>query len=243
MVYHAQPKAQGKNMAVILFMEAFGVNNHIKDVCHRLAFEGYEVFAPDLYYRLGDNLQFSYSDRESVMEYLTQMSEEDLLQDIRQLVNYLHEDRKIPRLSTLGFCIGGYISLLAAINFPIVSAVSYYGAGVLHERPGFKLRPLSKNLHRIKARPLLFFGELDTSIPLTEVEEISQRLKQSKVPYQMKVLKNATHGFFCEERSSYQAEAAHLSWRMTLDWLNEGYSMAERSGEGDSDSDGTSASV
>lgn len=229
MVYHAQPTEQSKNMAVIVFMEAFGVNGHIRDVCHRLALEGYEVFAPDLFYRWGDQLQFDYSDRESAVSHIKKMTEQDLLQDIGHLIHHLEGEKKIKHISTLGFCIGGYISFLTAINFPLVSAISYYGAGMMHERAGFQLGPLKKSFHLLKAPVLLFFGDLDASIPLSEVKEIDQELNRLKLPYQIHIFKDANHGFFCGQRGSYQVEAAHQSWDFTLDWLNDHYSMAERS--------------
>ena len=48
---------EGKNLpALVIAMEAFGVNNHIKDVCRRFAREGYAVVAPDFYHRTGTML-------------------------------------------------------------------------------------------------------------------------------------------------------------------------------------------
>ncbi len=229
MVYHAQPKEPSKKIALIVFMEAFGVNGHIKDICNRLAYEGYQAFAPDLYYRWGDQLQFDYTDRDSPISFLKKMTEENLYQDINHLINHLQGERGIKHISTLGFCMGGYTSCFAAINFPIVSAISFYGAGLMHERAGFRLQPLRKSFHLIKAPLLLFFGDMDTSIPLSEVEEICGELEKVKIQYQIKIFKNANHGFFCGQRSSYHAEAAHQSWQITLQWLNEHYSIAERS--------------
>jgi carboxymethylenebutenolidase len=229
MVYRAQPRGIKSDQTIIVYMEAFGVNGHIQDICHRLAHEGYEVLAPDLYYRWGRNLQFEYSDRASAISFLKKMTEGQLIQDITALMNFIRQELQTPHIATLGFCVGGYISVLSAIHFPLVTAVSFYGAGLVHGREGFKLKPLVQNFNLIRSPLLLFFGDRDASIPATEIEVIASTLKGYKKKFQIKVFRDANHGFFCGQRGSYQAEAAHVSWEMTLEWLANSYSIAERS--------------
>lgn len=245
-VYHAHPREAGRNMAIMVFMEAFGVNGHIQDICHRLAYEGYDVYAPDLYYRFGDKLQFDYSDRQSALAILHQLKKEELSEDIKALFDFIQTQHPATPVASIGFCVGGYIAVLSAIKLQLITAVSYYGAGLMHDRAGFKLLPLQDQFFRIQAPLLFFFGAKDASIPKSEVEEISQRLRESGKEFQVKVFENANHGFFCGQRGSYHAEAAHASWHMTLDWLKKFYSMTERSNSvssGDGLSTGDSSTV
>ncbi|EJP9946152.1 dienelactone hydrolase family protein [Salmonella enterica] len=58
--YYARPKASdGALPVVIVVQEIFGVHEHIRDICRRLALEGYLAIAPELYFREGDPNDFA----------------------------------------------------------------------------------------------------------------------------------------------------------------------------------------
>jgi carboxymethylenebutenolidase len=206
--------------AIIVLMEAFGVNEHIQRVCQRLADEGFLVVAPDLYHRQGKFLRYAYSDQSGVMTMLALMKNEDVVEDLRATLEFLEEmGQSSSSTSVLGFCVGGFCSVLAAIRFPLCSAISFYGAGLLHPREGIGLTPIFDELPRLQAPVLFFFGGRDQSIPASLVTQIQHLLRTTQRPFEAHVYPEAGHGFFCEERPSYRPESAGDAWEKVLDWL------------------------
>ena len=60
--YLARPEGDEALPAVIVYMEIFGVNDHIRDVTRRVAAEGYVALAPDFFHRTGPGLNLGYDD-------------------------------------------------------------------------------------------------------------------------------------------------------------------------------------
>lgn len=221
-VYFAGPD-KVKVAAIIIFHEAFGVNDHIKDVCHRFAEHGYFVVAPELYHRHGTHLEFPYSGRSDAMTYLKELTHENLNTDIQAVMDMLHEIPSVDstRIATVGFCVGGYISVFAAARFSLAGSIAFYGAGMLHERPGFGLKPLKDQFKDINSPLLLFFGQNDSSIPIDEVHQLQNILEQEGKAFRSVIFENSSHGFFCDQRKSYNKLAAQDAWDMCLEFLRE----------------------
>lgn len=221
-VYFTHPD-KIKLPALIVFQEAFGVNAHIKDVCRRFAQEGYFVVAPELYHRQGHHLEFSYSDLSQAMSYLKELSQESLKMDTQVVLDMLHEIPTVDaaKIATIGFCVGGYTSILAAASFKLSGCIAFYGAGMLTEREGLKLKPFKEQLKNISSPLLLFFGQKDSSIPLSEVHEIQALLEKEEKAFRSVVFENSHHGFFCDQRKSYNKVAADDAWEMSLEFLKE----------------------
>lgn len=222
-VYFSHPREFLRAPVLIVFQEAFGVNGHIQDVCHRFAHEGYYVLAPELFHRLGKHILVEYSDRPQVMKLLKEMTAEQISTDIQALLDYLpgieHIDRS--QIATVGFCIGGYTSLLAAARFNLSTAIAFYGAGTMKPREGIGLAPLKDEFKNISCPLLLFFGEQDASIPVSEVHEMEQELEKHEKVFRSVIFPNANHGFFCNQRGSFNSAVVHQAWDMSLEWLME----------------------
>jgi carboxymethylenebutenolidase len=222
-VYFSYPDAVDELKTIIVLQEAFGVNGHIKDICHRLNAAGYLALAPELFHRQGDFIQVDYQNRHSVMPLLAQIHNEDLHADIAATLSLVQEmPRANPgRVSTLGFCMGGFASVLAACSFELRAAVSFYGAGILAPRPGIGFGGIKPLLANLQAPVLLLFGEDDPSIPANERHALSAELHRHHKNFEMEVFPHSNHGFFCDQRKSYQAKAAEAAWSRTLDWLKQ----------------------
>ena len=206
---------------IILLQEAFGINHHIKSVCQRLAREGFLVIAPELYHRFGKHLTVDYSDRQKIMPLLGELQNEEVLIDIKATLHFV---RELPRANsaeiyTMGFCVGGFASMLAATEFKLSGAIAFYGAGVVKPREGFKLRPFIEKLSHVTCPVLLFYGEKDASIPREDREEIIKALIKDGNKPEVHLYSDADHGFFCDERKSYHQEAASDAWKRTLIFL------------------------
>ncbi|HAG02709.1 MAG TPA: carboxymethylenebutenolidase, partial [Leclercia adecarboxylata] len=111
--YHARPKnAQGALPIVIVVQEIFGVHEHIRDICRRLALEGYLAIAPELYFRQGD--PNDYSDIPTLYSNLvTKVPDAQVLADLDHVANWAARNGgDAHRLLATGFCWGGRISWL-----------------------------------------------------------------------------------------------------------------------------------
>jgi carboxymethylenebutenolidase len=216
--HQAQPRAHGKFPAVIVMMEAFGLNDHIKDVAERIAQEGYVAIAPDLYYRESPNI-VGYDQLSAAISLAQRLDRDKAIADLRSVIAHLKSQPFVngDRIGITGFCMGGTIAFLAACKVPadIKAAVSFYGAGIAAET---LTAPLSA-AGALQAPILCLFGENDPYIPLSQVEKIEETLRALGKSYEIKVYPGADHGFFCDERESYHAEAAADAWERMKAWF------------------------
>lgn len=221
--YIAYPQAKGKSPALIVLQEAFGVNHHIKNVCQRLAKEGYVAIAPELYHRAGTGIDIKYDEIAKARPIMAETTNDMLAADIFVTLKYLKSlDSVQPtHIATIGFCMGGFASLLAACRLPLAAAISFYGAGVTRKREGIGFSPLLSELKNISCPVLLVFGEKDHTITPDDIEVIEEELQNSQKKFAVQIYPKAEHGFMCDERSAYNAEAAHKAWKSSLDWLSD----------------------
>ncbi len=222
-IYVAAPLGQTRSPVVVVLQEAFGVNAHVRGICDRLASEGFMAAAPELFHRLGPRQEIPYEDRSRMLTSLATLTNADVISDIRSCINFLDDlpNADTSKVSAVGFCVGGFAAVLAGTKLKLQKIVSFYGAGLVRPRDGLLLTPPLGDLGTIRSRCLFFFGGLDASIPSSDVSEIEQKLKASKVPSEVQVFADADHGFFCDERPSFHPERAALAWGKALGFLRE----------------------
>ena len=218
--HQAQPRGQGKFPAVMVIMEAFGLNDHIKDVTERIAAEGYVTIAPDLYYRESPNV-VGYDQLQEAIGLMQRLDAEKVVVDLQSIIAHLKSQNFVngDRIGITGFCMGGTIAFVAACKFPteIKAAVPFYGGSIADDSP---TAPLSAAGH-LQAPILCFFGEKDPYISLSQVQRIEDTLRTLGKSHEIKVYAGADHGFFCDERASYHPEAARDAWEKTKSWFEQ----------------------
>ena len=216
--HQAQPRGQGKFPAVMVIMEAFGLNDHIKDVTERIAAEGYVAIAPDLYYRESPNV-VGYDQLQEAIALMQRLDAGKVVADLQSVITHLKTQTFVigERIGMTGFCMGGMIAFMAACKFPtdIKAAVSFYGGGIADDTPTAPLNAAGD----LQAPVLCFFGEMDPYIPLSQVKKIEDTLRALGKSFEVKVYADADHGFFCDERASYHPEAAQDAWEKTKSWF------------------------
>src|SRR5581483_2640779 len=189
--YVAQPKDGGSYPGIVVIQEAFGVNSHIKKVTERIAAEGYVAIAT-----------------------LQRVQDPKAMEDVGAAIAHLKSQSNVKAgsLGVIGFCMGGRLTYLTAAHHAndIKAAVPYYGGGIPMGNPS----PLSRT-GEIKCPMYLFFGAKDQLIPMDQVGQINTELTTKKVSFQMKIYPEAGHGFFCDERGSYNEAAAKDAWEKT----------------------------
>jgi carboxymethylenebutenolidase len=215
----ARPAAGGPYPGIIVVMEAFGLNDHIKSVAQRLAAEGFVTLAPDLYYREPVRL-VSYDDLPQALRLMNALWDEKIVPDMEAAIGAL---RQLPgvrgeRVGITGFCMGGRVSFLTACRSAAIgAAVPFYGGGIASGEPSERRPVLPVDLAGGLCCPVLaFFGADDPFIPPADVERVRATLAKLGPQHEVVVYDGAPHGFFCDERPSYRPEAAGDAWARTL---------------------------
>ena len=219
--HRAAPPGGEPAPAVIVLQEAFGVDDHIRSVCRRLAREGYVAVAPELYHREGDGITLGYGDFSRVRPHLARLDNAGIESDLQAALRALRSDPDVDgaRIAALGFCAGGFAAFLAACRTDVAAAVCFYGGGIVRERPGMRLTPLLGEAGRIHCPLLAFFGEEDTSIPAADVAALGDGLRALERSFEIVSYPGAGHGFFNDARDSYRASAAVDAWQRSLAFL------------------------
>ena len=216
-LYEAKPQGVAKG-AVIVIQEAFGVTEHIEDVCRRISAEGYLAVAPHIFHRSGDPV-IAYDDMQSVIPHVMALNPEDLIADLDAAMKHIEDAGFSPnQVAVVGFCMGGSVVMLAAVRSALGAAVSFYGGGVAQSR--FGMPPLLDLAPALKTPWLGMFGDEDASIPVQEVEWLREAAEKASVQTQVIRYPGANRGFHCDARDSYHEPSAKQAWKETLSWLD-----------------------
>lgn len=218
--YLAHP-AEGSDFPVVLVVhEIFGVHEHIKDVCRRLAKLGYLAIAPELFARQGD--VSSMTDiNEIIANVVSKVPDAQVMADLDATANWVgkHSKGDAGHLAITGFCWGGRIVWLYCAHNPQLKAgVAWYG----------KLTGINSDLQpthpidiasQLNVPVLGLYGGKDQGIPLESVELMRKSLATSDSRSEIQVYVDAPHAFFADYRPSYRKEAAENGWKRLQDWL------------------------
>ena len=221
--YLSYPQTQGSYPAVIVGMELFGVTQYIRNVTDRIAALGYLAIAPDFYHRLEPDVELTYDQagRTKGFELLHQVSRSDALQDVMATMHFLrHRADCSGRIGFLGLSVGGHIGYLVATQLDLAACAIFYAGWLTNTdielsqpEPTLTLTP---GIARQGGQVLYFVGEKDALVLPAQREEIASSLAASKVAHEIVIYPEAQHGFFCEERDTYDPAASADAWNRTL---------------------------
>ncbi len=206
--YRADPASKPKG-AIVVIQEIFGVNSHIRNICDRLAKEGYVALAPAIFDRIEPNFQSGYSPDEVAVarKFVANPDWPAMLRDTQAAIDAVKD---VGPVGIIGFCLGGSIAYAAATKLKgLAAAVGYYGGAIVRfadDKPSVPTQ--------------LHFGEKDSGIPLTDVEAI----KAKRPDVEIFVYPNAQHGFGCDERGSYDRASSDLAWQRSLGFFQKNLS-------------------
>ncbi|MCC6640081.1 MAG: dienelactone hydrolase family protein [Deltaproteobacteria bacterium] len=219
--YLARPKDGGPRPAVLVFMEIFGINPHIRDVTERVAREGYVALAPDYFHRTGPGAEYGYDEKglAAGMKLLGALRADEMIADAKAALAFLRDrpDVRGDRIGTMGFCIGGHMAYLVACETDVRATASFYGGGIAASQGPGGGTPTVDRTSKIGGTVLLLFGGQDAMIPGAQIDAIRAALAKSGVRHHIEVYPQAGHGFFCNQRASYDEAAATDAWRRVKD--------------------------
>jgi len=201
--YRADPVGKPKG-AVIVIMEIFGVNKHIKEVTDGFAADGYVAIAPAMFDRWHPNLDVGYTGAD-LDAARAAMGKAKLDEAIKDVVATLNEVKSAGKVGIVGYCWGGTCAWKSASSVDGLSAaVCYYGGGI----PGL-------TTEKPKCPVQFHWGEADAGIPMEKAKAVEAAYPNAPHYY----YPGAGHGFNCDHRASYNAEAAKLAKQRTLEFF------------------------
>jgi carboxymethylenebutenolidase len=217
--YRAHPVGKAGWPVVLVIHEIFGVHEHIKDLCRRLAKAGYYAIAPDLYARFGDASKIS--DIPTLVGpggLVSKATDEQVKDDLDAAVRFAAiEKGDIQRLAVTGFCWGGRQTWLYTEQTPgVKAAAAWYGP---LNTPGKSPISLAAGA---KGRVIGFYGAKDTGITADHVAAMRAALAAAgDTQSRIIVYPDAGHGFNADYRPSYNAADAKDAWADMLSWFRD----------------------
>ncbi|HEV2704577.1 MAG TPA: dienelactone hydrolase family protein [Pyrinomonadaceae bacterium] len=201
----------GRGPGVVVIQEWWGLVPHIKDVADRFAAEGFTALAPDLYH--GEQTTSPDEAGKLMMALDIERAEKDLRGAVRFLAAHEATSESGGRVGTIGFCMGGVLSLYAACKNPQVGAcVVFYG---IHPKVNLPLEDLS-------APVLGIYAERDQMVPPEAVRELETRLKSLGKQAEMHIYPGTEHAFFNDTRPGvHDPQASADAWRRALDFFRQ----------------------
>jgi carboxymethylenebutenolidase len=202
--YVAQPAGQPRG-GVVVIQEIFGVNSHIRSVADGYAKEGYLAVAPSTFHRVKPGVELGYSQEDIQAGAALKAAVESLpapgvLPDLQAAIAHASQAGKV---GVVGYCWGGLLTWRAACLLDgLAAAVPYYGGGMTSEAEAGR---------QPKCPVMVHFGDQDHVISLQSVEAFKKKHPEIEVN-----VYHAQHGFNCDQRGSYDAEAAKLARERTL---------------------------
>jgi carboxymethylenebutenolidase len=220
--YYVTPAGTGKFPAVIVLMEAFGVNDWCKSICNRLAQAGFAAIAPDLY----RGATYSYTDIQAAIAKLKTLKDDVVTSDVGKSIEFLAKRAEVNAsgIGVIGFCMGGRYTFLSNAVYPnqIKAAVAFYGGGIDNPADPVGRKSLLNRVATMQAPIMFMYGAEDNSIPADEHSRVSAALSKAKKRYILNVFPKAGHGFMSSDRrDSYSPEAAAEAWLMTTGFLKQ----------------------
>ena len=216
--YRAIP-AGGKNLPIVLVVqEIFGVHEHIRDVCRRLAHEGYLAIAPELYARQGDVSKLK--EFNDIIAVVNKVPDAQVMSDLDATAAWAARNGgNVDKMAVTGFCWGGRITWMYAAHNPKLKAgIAWYGGLV---RPATGLSPTHPIdiAATLKVPVLGLYGAADTGIPADTVEKMRDALKAAGSDSEIVVYADTPHGFHADYRPSYRPNEANDGWKRLMLWL------------------------
>lgn len=217
--YWVQPAGKGPFPTVLVVQEIFGIHEYIRDTCRRLARQGYQAIAPNLFQRYGDPMGIP-TVQEIMTDIVAEVADAQVLSDLDACATWAATNGGDPqRLSLTGFCWGGRIAWLYAAHNPCLrAAVAWYGRLTGKSSPMTPRHPVEL-AGALQAPVLGLYGGNDASIPQEDVEAMREAIASFGKRAEIVVYPEAGHAFHADYRPSFRAADAANGWARMLEWF------------------------
>ena len=210
------PDGPGSFPGIILYMDAPGIREELRNLARRIAKHGYFCLLPDMYYRLG-TLRFDFVRRAeglrpTMFAAMNSLTNALVMDDTAAWLGFLDGQEKVTPgpLGCIGYCMSGQYVTTAAARFPnrFVAGASLYGVGIVTKAED------SPHLlsDRIKGELYYGFAEFDETVPADVIPTLRKALDAAQTRYELDIFPGTRHGFQFPERDIYDTHAAEASW-------------------------------
>jgi carboxymethylenebutenolidase len=207
--YLALPESKGRHPAIVVIHEWWGLNDWVKEQAERFAQQGYVVLAVDLYRGK------SASSPDEAHELMRGLPQDRAVRDLKAAFDYLASRPDVikNRIGSVGWCMGGGLSLQLAVHEPRLAAcVVNYGA--------MPTDPAA--IQDIRAPVLANFGAEDRGILPDTVRAFEKAMKDASKTINVKIYEGAGHAFENpNNKSGYRHDAAMDAWARTVEFLGQ----------------------
>ena len=217
--YRARPSGGGRFPTVLVVQEIFGVHEHIKDLCRRLAKSGYMAVATEMFARQGDVSKME-NIQEIINNVVSKVPDSQVMSDLDSTAAWAAKNSgSADRLAITGFCWGGRIVWLYAAHNPrLLAGAAWYGRLEGETNAMTPKNPVDY-VGVLKAPVIGFYGGKDTGISLESIERMRGALKVLDDESEINVYPEAQHGFNADYRPSYKKDDAQDAWKKMLAWF------------------------
>jgi carboxymethylenebutenolidase len=220
------PAEGGPFPAVVVLMDIWGLREELFDIARKIAVVGYHCTVPNFWYRRG-KVRYEFRDengrmrslnvipqevQDEMLANMNQVTDRMAMADIGSVLRFLDGEpvRKGPK-GTIGYCLGGRLSLAAAAEFPgeFRASASMHGTSMVSEAPDSPHRSIGK----MRGEIYCGFGERDRFTPPPVIESLGRLMQGSaNVRYRGEVHAGADHGYALPDRDVFDKPAANRDW-------------------------------
>jgi len=219
------PDEGGPHPAIIMYMDAPGIREELRDMARRIATVGYFVILPNLYYRTGVEGNYGFDlatirtdpeQLQNMFDIMNDTTNERVVADTKPMLDFIEgEPQAAPgQVGCVGYCMSGRIVMSVAASYPesFAAIASYYGVGIMTEDENSP----HLNAHKITGEVYLAFAQTDVYVPEPLLEALPAALDKAQIKYRMEIYPGTQHGFAFPNRPAYNKPAAERHWQRML---------------------------
>jgi len=224
-VFVCHPEQDGPHPAVILYMDAPGIREELRDMARRIGTVGYTVLLPNMYYRTGREGHYGYDvtrirDDESQLakmyEVMATLSNAAVVADTKGMLEFIDQcDAAKPgAVGCVGYCMSGQFVMSIGAAYPdrFDAIASYHGVKIITDQPDSPHLVASK----IKGEVYLGFASDDPHVPDEELAAMPGAMKDAGVNHTIEIYPDTGHGYVFPGRPAYVKPAAERHWETLL---------------------------
>ncbi len=215
------PEEDGPFPVVVMYMDAPGIREELRDMARRIGTVGYFVLLPNLYYRRGREGEYGFDlnrirsdegEYKKMHNIMNSLSNADIVADTRPLLDAVRgEDQAAAGpLGCVGYCMSGRFVMSAAAAYPgdFAAIASYYGVGIVTDAgdsPHLKAGEITGEVY-------LAFASQDVHVPQSVVDALPEILTGAGTDHRIEIYPDTDHGFAFPQRPAYNKAAAERHW-------------------------------
>ncbi|HZD26219.1 MAG TPA: dienelactone hydrolase family protein [Alphaproteobacteria bacterium] len=215
------PEEDGPHPAIIMYMDAPGIREELRDMARRIGTVGYYVLLPNMYYRTGTEGNYGFDlsriridddERQKMFGVMNTLSNAMVVSDTGPMLDFIDADKAAAQgpIGCVGYCMSGRFVVSAAAAHPdrFAAIASYYGVGIITDQedsPHLKA-------NRIKGELYLAFASDDPHVPQAVLDRMPGAMQEAGVEHRIEIYPGTEHGFAFPQRPAYNKEAAERHW-------------------------------